>query len=414
MRSNGYKIPNPDWLQRLWTRQEAQYATAIAFHGVASTDDFQGVIPPHSLVQVHKSFGKMMQLATSMVIVDPPKVITIFRELVAARGTIISELSGWQRQQRGGMHMAVKELRAARRKTSKPADYVLALFPTFDWYRVPQNARNQSVVSLLDDAICQFETKKGTTTLFPTMDGIFGRRDDMFRGGLNGHPQNTFDVYCCLTTIGHWERNHAGNVGAGVNEGSQVEVVEWDVGVEENVWKEQVDSVCIHRRLEYDSLERWFAYEALEEELTVTGDEIYALREYVLSRNPIPLAKLPHRDKVIEWITCIHLVISHAELRKTLEKGGRCVRAKTAERCYPALVAGKYRQNDELSIYVAPTTDLPDAGIAWLGCKTGDTSCHLMGSVGGFLGAPSALRTAPALYAANGWWKTENWAHQGN
>jgi hypothetical protein len=232
-----------------------------------------------------------------MVTVDPATVDTLFCESIAGRGTVIAGLSGWERQQQGGMFMAVQELRASRRKTSKPADYVLALFPTFNWYTVPDNARNRSVGWLFADAVGQFERSRGTAVLFPTVDGIFGTREGVAAGGLCQAPENTFDVFCCLTTIEHWERN---GDGAWVNEAGTAEVVEWDVSAEQTRWKEQVRSVCIHRHLEYSSLERLFAFEALEGELVLTNEEKDALREYVLSRSPVLLSELPDRDRVIE------------------------------------------------------------------------------------------------------------------
>jgi len=166
---NEISLPNSAWMQRFWTRQEAQYTSQICFHGVGPIKDHHDSRPQ---VQT-EPLGLMGQLPSSMVMLEHDVMCKIFIELIAARGTPIAGLVGRERQRAGGLVLALRELRAARRATKKSQDYVLALFPTFDWYDVPELARTRSTFDLLSDALCQFERSNNRVVLRPTMDGIF-------------------------------------------------------------------------------------------------------------------------------------------------------------------------------------------------------------------------------------------------
>ncbi|KAH0029169.1 hypothetical protein KCU78_g3430, partial [Aureobasidium melanogenum] len=124
-------LPKLAWLQRLWTRQEAQYSSKICFHGVATaTGPSMGRnSSPKTDIQ---PFGPIGQLSSSLVGDRWDLMCKIIIELAAGRGTPVAGLGGIQRQRIGGLVMAFCELRAARRATKKSQDYVLALFPTFD------------------------------------------------------------------------------------------------------------------------------------------------------------------------------------------------------------------------------------------------------------------------------------------
>lgn len=123
-------LPDLAWLQRLWTRQEAQYSSTICFHGIAlATRPDRGI--SQSLGTNIQTLGPIGQLSASMVESRWDLMCRIFIELAAARSSPITGLGGRQRQQEGGLAMALRELRAARRVTRKSQDFVLALFPTF-------------------------------------------------------------------------------------------------------------------------------------------------------------------------------------------------------------------------------------------------------------------------------------------
>jgi hypothetical protein len=394
-------LPDPAWMQRFWTRQEAHYAKQISFHGVGPTKDYVHLISPADT----KRLGPLVRLSSSMVELQYALMCKIIIELIAARSMPIVGLSGRARQRAGGLVMAFSELRAARRITKKSQDYVLALFPTFDWYRVPDSARTRSSYDLLSDALQQFESSNDYIVLRPTMDGIFSlersqsrrEQENMFQS-----PKNSFDFFSTLSTIGHCKRGTDGS--AHLITTSSADLTEWpDLEIDEESWSRTLADICIPEPIM--SQERYLAYEALEIELDLSPDESSALREFLLPRNAAPLASLPDRAAVIAWLTCIHLIFSHRELQRVIDGGARMMLVRVAGIAHlcPAIVAGSWTRDQALTVFVAPTLDAISADIAFLGYVEENTQCSLVGSLGSCTHDSTLTRLEPRYFATNAW-----------
>lgn len=394
-------LPDPVWMQRFWTRQEAQYAKQISFHGVGPTKDYVHLTSP---VETQR-LGLIGQLSSSMVVRQYALMCEIMIELIAARSKPIAGLLGRQRQRAGGLVMAFRELRAARRTTKRAQDYVLALFPTFDWHRVPDSARTRSSYELLYDALQQFESSNDRIVLRPTMDGIFSSERSQARREQENMFQslkNTFDFFSTFSTIGHCRRGTDGSVDLIATRSADLN--EWpDSEIDEERW------LCtladIRGREPLTSSERYFAYEALEIELDLSPDESFALREFLLPGDASPLASLPDRAAVIAWLTCIHLIFSHRKLRRVIDSGARMmlVRVAGTEHLCPAIVAGSWKRDQTLEVFIAPTHDVSSADIAFLGYVQESTQCSLVGSLGGYTHNSLLTRLDSHYQATNAW-----------
>jgi len=380
--------PNPDWIYRLWTRQEAQYAKAISFHGVAESRQAESNTRSQRAAY---GLGRLCQLASSMG-TNWEQTSELLLEMIAARGRRMIDLPGLGLQQIRGLHSALSELRVARRRTSKPRDYVLALFPTFPWYQVPEDARQQELESLLNDALKQFENTRHCTILPITRSWrIPYVAPRLTQENVRLAPDHTFDIFSRFATIEHCRRSSQSNPRSWLNEEARVSIIDWNLGV----WLDVLSSVCIGHTLQYNSLERYAALEALLEENqgNISLEQQDALREFVLCRNPIPLSLVEEREDVIKWISCIHLLITSRELRHALGSGAYLALVKADDtRLYPALLYGR---TSNIYIYTLPSADTPDAGIVWLSERTGNHECRLVGVAGGYLARPTALRSEP-------------------
>jgi hypothetical protein len=396
-------LPDLAWLQRLWTRQEAQYSRTICFHSVASAArPDRGTI--QSLRTNIQTLGPIGQLSASMVESRWDLMCKVFIELAAARGSPITGLGGRQRQQEGGLVMALRELRAARRVTRKSQDYVLALFPTFAWYVVPEAARTHSTIHLLRDALCQFESVTKQVVMRPTMDGIFqserlGTRTEqekMFRD-----PRDSFEFFSTMTTVGEHERQVDGSVKlvpCGVGQ-----LIEWTLDVDLEDWTQILSAVCIEKNLR--SLERQYAMEALAEELQMTEHYRSALWGFMVGRHTDLLAALPDRKTVVAWITCVHLIISYNELKRVTKDGASIMLTKVANdtRLYPTIISTGSNHRENLLIYLAPHTNIFSADIAFLGYRQEGKNCCLIGSLGGYIHEPFYGALDECHLAINAW-----------
>lgn len=296
--------------------------------------------------------------------------------------------------------MAFRELRGARRTTKRSQDYILALFPTFDWYLVPESPRTRSTFDLLSDAFRQFERSNRRVILRPTMNGIFllpryqseARLEHMFR-----EPANSFDFFSTFTSIGHCQRRPDGSVDLLTSD--PVELVEWDIASDHATWVKTLSDVCLPQ-----NFERSAAMEALTKEQSMTPDERSAIVEFVRRGNAALLAKLKNRQTVVEWITCIHLILSYKELQR-VTSGARLklVMVGGLMRPHPAIVASNCHGNQALSIFVPPTTDIFLADVAFLGYPQEDTKCFLVGSIGGYIHRPSLIGPKTNRVATNAW-----------
>ncbi|KAK5113152.1 hypothetical protein LTR85_010970 [Meristemomyces frigidus] len=323
---NNFDVPDLAWMQRFWTRQEAQYASRIRFHGVGLTRDN---IVPHQQVRI-ETLGPIGQLSSSMVTSKDDVMCTLFIELAAARGVEVAGLEGRVRQRNGGLVMALRELRAARRVSTKSKDYVFALFPTFGWYVVPELARAYLTLELLGDALRQFERSEGQVVLRSTMDGIFPpalARSPTGQASNFEDPHSSYDFFSTMTTIGHCQRQADGSVNLIAT--GPAELVEWVSAADRATWTATLSAVCIDQAVQIHQ-ERHFAMEALEKECGISGDEQWALREFVITRNVTPLAALEDRRMVIAWITCIHLVLTYRELDRITRDGAQLMLTKAA------------------------------------------------------------------------------------
>lgn len=186
---SGLAVPSTAWLSRLWTRQEAQYASSISFHAVGQPHLVNPMIPRDIEI---KPFGGMLQLASSISRANLALMEDLVDEMIRGSGRQINNLDGHARQLAGGIKMAMNELRAVKRVCTKEIDHIMALMPTFPWYTIPTSLVRDDllqVVVLLEDALRQSRLKDGQCVLSSIVD-----RAASFSLPLDRPNLTTFDV----------------------------------------------------------------------------------------------------------------------------------------------------------------------------------------------------------------------------
>lgn len=169
--SHARKCPNlslmDPWFDRLWTRQEGLYAMELKMIFLNQTVCARlttAMLPLERYKTERKTIAKRETVIRSFVI-DKLKYHGIPSDEADTRMHAYVDLL-YKRQfnvsQHGGKvgpvdkYMPIMEAWRSGRTTTKPQDYVLAVFPDIEGYRKPQNFRELSFSQLLADACGQF------------------------------------------------------------------------------------------------------------------------------------------------------------------------------------------------------------------------------------------------------------------
>lgn len=271
----GHSVPNPSWLNRLWTRQEAQFAKTLAFHGVSD--------PRPAIFTLHESqllmpIGPIMQFATSLSINDRAVVVEVVRAFVECSGRPVANLPGLQRQQQGDLYMAMNELRASRRETKWWTDHVVAVMTAFPWYTAPTMNRrdNTLVVSHLRSAFRTRASVQATDVFSPAvpLSTIVNSAAYVVSPSTGC---STFDLYCGFANTTSCRSAEDGSLWIEMLVGAQVELHDWSIA-DPIAWASQTMAISTSLRRGPEGqphIQRGCVREALENQV---GSHIPQLR----------------------------------------------------------------------------------------------------------------------------------------
>ncbi|OJD35242.1 het-domain-containing protein [Diplodia corticola] len=173
------KCPNlvlmDPWFDRLWTRQEGLYAMKlrmIILNEVACARFSTAPAAPHDgdrWLSEQQAVAKRDEVATFIAdklayhgIPDDGGIASecFYFDLMYKHRVDVTNYSG-HAGPAASSYMPIRDAWKSNRRTSKARDYVLAVFPDIDGYRVPLNVRNLSFHQLLEDACEQVRIKSG-------------------------------------------------------------------------------------------------------------------------------------------------------------------------------------------------------------------------------------------------------------